>query len=83
MELQTLKNRVEFAIDRLGFKSVAAFERHLGWGGGSVSSLKDTLTDKRIQSLKTAFPNLNIDFDLKKVDAANRKIIDFVLYNKM
>lgn len=62
MELQTLKNRVEFAIDRLGFKSVAAFERHLGWGGGSVSSLKDTLTDKRIQSLKTAFPNLNIDF---------------------
>ena len=27
--------------------------------------------------------DLYIDFDLKKVDAANRKIIDFVLYNKM
>lgn len=27
--------------------------------------------------------DLYIDFDLKKVDAANRKIIDFVLYNKV
>lgn len=62
MKLQTLKNRVEYMIEMLGFKSVAAFERHLGWGGGSVGSLKDTLTEKRIQSLKKAFPKVNIDF---------------------
>ena len=62
MKLQTLKNRVEYMIEMLGFKSVDAFERHLGWGGGSVGSLKDTLTEKRIQSLKKAFPRVNIDF---------------------
>jgi len=61
MELQTIKERVQYLIHELNL-SVAKFERTVGWSVGYVSTIKESFKLKKANEIKKVFKNVNIKF---------------------
>lgn len=82
--LNSIKESLNAIDDGIEIKELTTYWARHSWAtiAASLDIPKDTISAALGHSMGSSITSIYIDYDMRKVDDANRKVIDWVLYGK-